>query len=83
MCGSAAPDNLQEGAVTQVWLASGKDAAFTGKYFFHLKAAKYSSLVDDVSAQELLLKRCMQCPLFIFLYFLQKTISNNIGMSVY
>lgn len=58
MGGAGAPDNLQEGAATQVWLASGKDAAITGKYLYHMKAAKYSPLADDVNAQELLLKRC-------------------------
>lgn len=58
MGGSGAPDNLLEGASTQVWLASGKDAAFSGRYLFHMKAAKYSAAADDLNAQELLLKRC-------------------------
>ena len=37
MGGASAPDNLEEGATTQVWLATSddKDALVSGKYFYH------------------------------------------------
>lgn len=58
MGGEGAPDNLQEGARTQVWLASSDEAASTGKYYFHMKEAPHTSAADDVTAQEQLLARC-------------------------
>jgi len=58
MGGPGAPDNLQEGAKTQVWLASGKDATISGKYFYHMKETGYSLKADDENMQELLLKLC-------------------------
>ncbi|UFS63058.1 SDR family NAD(P)-dependent oxidoreductase [Sulfurimonas sp. HSL-3221] len=58
MGGKGAPDDLQEGARTQVWLASGGDAAVSGRYFFHMEEASYASKTDDAVAQEALLARC-------------------------
>jgi len=58
MGGKGAPDDLQEGARTQVWLASGENAAVSGRYFFHMKEASYASKADDEPAQEALLARC-------------------------
>ncbi|WP_345986042.1 SDR family NAD(P)-dependent oxidoreductase [Sulfurimonas sp. HSL-1656] len=58
MGGKGAPDDLQEGAKTQVWLASGGDAAVSGRYLFHMKEASYDSKADDEPAQEVLLARC-------------------------
>ncbi|WP_345973024.1 SDR family NAD(P)-dependent oxidoreductase [Sulfurimonas diazotrophicus] len=58
MGGKGAPDDLQEGARTQVWLASGGDAAVSGRYLFHMQEASYASKADDVAAQEALLARC-------------------------
>lgn len=58
MGGSGAPDDLQEGARTQVWLASNKDALFSGKYLFHMKEAPHASSADSQSKQEQLIKHC-------------------------
>jgi len=58
MGGKGAPDNLQEGARTQVWLASSDEATFSGKYLFHMKEAPHASAADDKAAQEQLLARC-------------------------
>lgn len=58
MGGPSAPDDLQKGTQTQVWLASSKDATLTGKYLFHMKEASYAGKADDEALQEQLLKRC-------------------------
>ena len=58
MGGPGASDDLQAGAETQVWLASGDDAAFSGKYLFHMKEASHASAADDKAVQEQLLTRC-------------------------
>ncbi len=60
MGGSGAPDDLQEGVKTQVWLASNKDAVFTGKYLFHMKEASHASSADSESKQEQLIERCYE-----------------------
>ena len=40
MGGAGAPDNLEEGFLTQAWLAvsNDKEAKVTGQYFYHRKA---------------------------------------------
>lgn len=58
MGGKGASDDLQEGARTQVWLAAAKEAAFSGKYLFHMKEAPHATSADDVTAQDKLLERC-------------------------
>ncbi len=58
MGGSGAPDDLEEGARTQVWLASDEDALLSGKYLFHMKEAPYASSADNQSKQEQLIERC-------------------------
>jgi NAD(P)-dependent dehydrogenase (short-subunit alcohol dehydrogenase family) len=62
MGGQGAPDNLQEGVETQVWLAVGQDkgAQVTGKYFFHRKVAPFLPAANDEEKQELLLHRCAE-----------------------
>ena len=60
MGGPGAPDDLQAGAETQVWLASGDDAAFSGRYLFHKKTASHARAADDEHAQEKLLERCFE-----------------------
>ena len=60
MGGSGAPDDLQAGAETQVWLASGDDAAFSGRYLFHMKTEPHAAEADDENAQEKLLERCYE-----------------------
>ena len=60
MGGKGAPDNLQMGYDTQVWLATSndKEALVNGKYFFHKKQSRYSSEADDISQQNKLLSIC-------------------------
>lgn len=60
MGGKGAPDNLQKGYETQVWLAVSNDEAakVTGKYFFHQKQVRSNPEVEDVQLQERLLKVC-------------------------
>jgi NAD(P)-dependent dehydrogenase (short-subunit alcohol dehydrogenase family) len=60
MGGAGAPDNLEKGYETQVWLAVSNDerAKTTGRYFFHKKEEKYNPIADDVSLQQQLFKVC-------------------------
>jgi NAD(P)-dependent dehydrogenase (short-subunit alcohol dehydrogenase family) len=60
MGGSSAPDDLQKGYETQVWLAVSDDpgAKVSGKYFFHQKEAEYNPTVDDTSLQDKFLAGC-------------------------
>ena len=54
MGGRSAPDNLQKGYETQVWLAVSNDeeAKVSGRYFFHLKERPHNHEADDVQLQE-------------------------------
>lgn len=58
MGGAGAPDNLQKGYETQVWLAVDEKAKISGKYFFHQKEAKYQEVTDSESLQDEFLKIC-------------------------
>ncbi len=60
MGGRGAPDNLQKGYETQVWLATSNDekAKVSGRYFFHEKEDRYNPLADDVKLQEQFLSVC-------------------------
>lgn len=60
MGGPGAPDDLQKGYETQVWLAVSDDpkVTVTGRYFFHQKETRSNPEGDDVTLQEELLKRC-------------------------
>jgi NAD(P)-dependent dehydrogenase (short-subunit alcohol dehydrogenase family) len=58
MGGAGAPDDLEKGYETQVWLA--ESATVSGRYFFHKKEARYHKGVDDVNAQERLLAICKE-----------------------
>lgn len=60
MGGSGAPDNLQEGYKTQMWLAVSNDAEATvsGHYFHHKKQAFFLPVANDVKLQEKLLELC-------------------------
>lgn len=57
MGGRSAPDDLQKGYETQVWLAvsNDKEAMVSGRYFFHQKESQYNSRADDVTMQEKLI----------------------------
>ncbi len=62
MGGAGAPDSLEKGYQTQVWLAVSDDpeAMVSGKYFHHKKQAHFISEADDVAVQEKLLALCEQ-----------------------
>jgi NAD(P)-dependent dehydrogenase (short-subunit alcohol dehydrogenase family) len=60
MGGPGAPDDLAQGAETQVWLAvSGDPAAkVTSGYFYHLRPRETHPLASDVAFQDGLLRAC-------------------------
>jgi NAD(P)-dependent dehydrogenase (short-subunit alcohol dehydrogenase family) len=60
MGGAGAPDNLDEGHRTQVWLAVSDDAAakVTGEYFYHRKLRAPLPATRDAERQEKLLEAC-------------------------
>lgn len=60
MGGPGARDDLDEGAMTQVWLASDEDVGFSGSYLFHRKEVPYASKADDENMQERLIERCQE-----------------------
>lgn len=62
MGGPSAPDDLEQGRRTQVWLAASEDAAakVTGEYFYHMQLRKPHPAARDVATQERLLSACKQ-----------------------
>ncbi len=60
MGGAGAPDNLQQGYKTQVWLATSEDseAKVSGKYFYHQRRQEPHSNCYDTEAQEQLISIC-------------------------
>jgi NAD(P)-dependent dehydrogenase (short-subunit alcohol dehydrogenase family) len=60
MGGRGAPDDLELGAETQVWLATSQDAAamVTGAYFHHKRQRRAHPSAHDIAAQERLLAAC-------------------------
>ena len=62
MGGAGAPDDLQKGYETQVWLAVSDDqkAKVSGRYFFHQKERRYNPEADDILLQERFLKICKE-----------------------
>ncbi|RYY57523.1 MAG: SDR family NAD(P)-dependent oxidoreductase [Chitinophagaceae bacterium] len=60
MGGSGAPDNLEKGYETQVWLASSNDAEalVSGKYFHHKRQAAFHNAADDEKVQAGFIARC-------------------------
>jgi NAD(P)-dependent dehydrogenase (short-subunit alcohol dehydrogenase family) len=62
MGGRGAPDNLQKGYETQVWLAVSNDekAKVSGRYFFHKKERRHNPEADDVLLQEKFLNLCKE-----------------------
>lgn len=60
MGGSGAPDDLEKGYQTQVWLAVSNDAGalVSGQYFHHQKPARYNHSADDIAMQDRLLEHC-------------------------
>ncbi|MDB5015592.1 MAG: family NAD(P)-dependent oxidoreductase [Mucilaginibacter sp.] len=62
MGGAGAPDSLEEGPKTQVWLATSneKEAMVSGKYFYHQKLRDFLPAAGDETIQDLFLARCEQ-----------------------
>lgn len=60
MGGKGAPDDLEKGYETQVWLATSNDPAalVSGHYFHHLEQTRYNTAADDVKLQDELLLKC-------------------------
>ena len=62
MGGPNAPDNLDQGHRTQVWLAAGEDKAamVTGMYFFHRQQRTPSPATQDTQIQDALIDACQR-----------------------
>lgn len=62
MGGAGAPDNLEKGFETQVWLATSNDAeaCVSGYYFHHKRQANYLPAARDAAVQKKLLALCEQ-----------------------
>jgi NAD(P)-dependent dehydrogenase (short-subunit alcohol dehydrogenase family) len=62
MGGPGAPDDLEKGYQTQVWLAVSEDknAEVSGRHFHHQREAHYLKEADDVTIQEKFLTLCEQ-----------------------
>ncbi len=60
MGGPDAPDDLDEGYATQIWLATSDDqqALLSGRYYRHRKESRYNPEADDVLLQERFLQLC-------------------------
>jgi NAD(P)-dependent dehydrogenase (short-subunit alcohol dehydrogenase family) len=60
MGGQGAPDDLQKGYETQVWLAVSNDekAKVSGRYFHHRKESRHNPEADDALLQERWLSLC-------------------------
>ncbi len=62
MGGPGASDDLDQGHLTQVWLAASEDAAakVTGEYFYHLRRRTPKSAARDAAVQDRLLEACQK-----------------------
>jgi len=62
MGGKAAPDDLQKGYETQVWLAASNErrSKVSGQYFHHQKESPHNPEADDVELQERFLRLCKE-----------------------
>jgi NAD(P)-dependent dehydrogenase (short-subunit alcohol dehydrogenase family) len=62
MGGRDAPDDLQKGYETQVWLAVSNDeqTKVSGRYFFHQKERHYNPEADSILLQERFLNSCKE-----------------------
>jgi NAD(P)-dependent dehydrogenase (short-subunit alcohol dehydrogenase family) len=60
MGGKSAPENLDKGYETQVWLAESEDsqAKVSGRYFYHKTESKYKSEAGLISLQEEFINAC-------------------------
>jgi NAD(P)-dependent dehydrogenase (short-subunit alcohol dehydrogenase family) len=60
MGGANAPDSLEEGPKTQVWLATSNEATalVTGKYFYHEMQKAFLAAAGDISVQDKFMAEC-------------------------
>ncbi|HVV56074.1 MAG TPA: SDR family NAD(P)-dependent oxidoreductase, partial [Mucilaginibacter sp.] len=60
MGGAGAPDNLEQGYQTQVWLAVSNDpaACVSGHYFHHKQQSRFQQAAKDTAVQEKFLAMC-------------------------
>jgi len=60
MGGPGAPDSLEEGPATQVWLATSqeKEVLVSGKYFYHKKLRSFLPAAADTAVQEKYISEC-------------------------
>ncbi len=60
MGGAGAPDSLQKGFETQVWLATSNEpeALVSGCYFHHKKQSRYLSVAKEIEVHESFLRLC-------------------------
>jgi NAD(P)-dependent dehydrogenase (short-subunit alcohol dehydrogenase family) len=60
MGGPGAPESIEEGSRTQVWLATSDEPAakVTGEYFYHMKLRAPAAATRDTERQEKLLEAC-------------------------
>ena len=60
MGGRGAPDDLDAGCRTQVWLATSDEPAakVTGGYFYHLKPREPNPIAADTSIQDRFMAEC-------------------------
>jgi NAD(P)-dependent dehydrogenase (short-subunit alcohol dehydrogenase family) len=60
MGGRSAPDSLEEGPKTQVWLSTSqeKEAMVTGRYFYHMKLQRHSPAAVEREVQERYIAEC-------------------------
>ncbi|MDQ6880341.1 MAG: SDR family NAD(P)-dependent oxidoreductase [Candidatus Dormibacteraeota bacterium] len=62
MGGPSAPDDLEQGVATQVWLAVSDErgAKVTGRYFYHMRTEAAHRAASDVTVQNAFLATCEQ-----------------------
>jgi NAD(P)-dependent dehydrogenase (short-subunit alcohol dehydrogenase family) len=62
MGGQGAPDDMQKGYETQVWLAVSNDekAKVSGRYFYHQKESRHNPEADEALLQERFLSLCKE-----------------------
>jgi NAD(P)-dependent dehydrogenase (short-subunit alcohol dehydrogenase family) len=62
MGGPGAPDDLDQGAVTQAWLAVGDDKAakLTGRHFYHRRERSAPAEAHEPAVQDALLDYCAE-----------------------
>ena len=62
MGGKGAPNDLQKGYETQVWLAASNErpAKVSGRYFHHQEESRHNPEADDVELQEIFLSLCKE-----------------------